>query len=138
MLVCIKKSVVHLCRWTSNPMYTIFNTKHSIVNLNDIYNINFKRFKKYLRGLERTLTDWQTECINSFQFCQKVLKMITGLVNWHTFISSFKKLLQLILLNWLFSTNWQEIKTCFNFFEILPAPHIYTHTVIYDFVISST
>ena len=31
-------------------------------------------FEEYLRGLERGQTDRQTECINTFQLCWKVLK----------------------------------------------------------------
>ena len=37
--------------------------------------LNFKTFKKYLRELECAQTERQTECINTFQLCWKVLKM---------------------------------------------------------------
>ena len=63
-----RKIFVCLCR---RRICTIFNTVHA---MSGITYINFKTFEEYLRELERAETDRQTERINTFQICWKVLK----------------------------------------------------------------
>ena len=70
-----QKFFVSLCRQTISHIYTIFKMIHAMSDMNKY--INFKTFEEYLRELERRQTDGQTdrqtECINTFQLCWKVL-----------------------------------------------------------------
>ena len=63
-----RKTFVCLCLQTLSPMHIIFNTVHSISDMNSMY--KFKAFEEDLRELERAVTDRQTdsqtECINTF------------------------------------------------------------------------
>ena len=59
-----------------SPICTVFNTKYSIVHFNKLYQFQDRvfQFQEYLRDLELTQKDRQTESINTFQLCWKVLK----------------------------------------------------------------
>ena len=46
-----QKTVVHLCRLTIRLIYTVFNTIHVILDMNNIH--NFKTLEEYLREFER-------------------------------------------------------------------------------------
>ena len=73
-----RKTFVCLCRQTISFTYTIFNTVHAMSDINNIYQfINFKTFEEYLLELKHEQTDRQTEGINAFQLCWKILKSVT-------------------------------------------------------------
>ena len=51
---------MRVCTQTMRPIYNIFNVKHDISDMNNIY-INFNTFEEYLQELEPALTDGQTD-----------------------------------------------------------------------------
>ena len=76
---------VSLCRQTNSRIYTIFKTVHAMPDMNNIYQFQdiwriLPRLKsgqwdrKTDGNTDERLSDRQTECINTFQLCWKVLK----------------------------------------------------------------
>ena len=70
-----QKTFICFCRRTISPMYIIFFTIHAISDMNNIYKFQnilwlFSRVRECTGGQ----IDGQTECINNFQLCWKLLK----------------------------------------------------------------
>ena len=55
LILMYRNSFAYLDARTVSPIYTIFSTKHSIVNLNNIY--QFQDIRRHLIELERAQTD---------------------------------------------------------------------------------
>ena len=79
----VSENFVCLCRRMVNPIYTIFNTVHTILDMSNIFKFQniwriFTRIRACTDGqTDRQVdrqTDRQTECINNFQLCWNVLK----------------------------------------------------------------
>ena len=78
------KTFVCLCRQTMSRIYIFFNTVHSMSDMNNIYQFQniWRIFTRVRAPTDRKTdgqTDRQTECINTFHPCWKVLKSITHL-----------------------------------------------------------
>lgn len=61
-----------LCKRTINAAQLISNAVHTVVNHSNIY--EFMAFPVYLRKLNHEQTDRESEFINNFLECWKVLK----------------------------------------------------------------
>ena len=69
-----RKTFVCLCRQTISRTYAIFNTVHAMSDINTIYQFqDIRRIFTRVRAWTNGRTDRQTECINTFQLCWKVL-----------------------------------------------------------------
>ena len=84
-----QKTFVCLCRRTVNLMYAIFNLVHAISDMSNIFKFqNVWRIFTRVRACTDGQLERQTECINTFQLCWKVLKNHYSFWNWFGLVAS--------------------------------------------------
>ena len=70
-----RKTFVCLCKQTISSICTIFNTVRTLSDMNSIHQFqDIGRIFMIVIARTGRQTDRQTECINTFQLCRKVLK----------------------------------------------------------------